>query len=150
MLDPLEAFLTSLAQKSQSIPSGDNEAPTVKSAVADFFSTHDATVPGSRIIRMFPMITARSVIGVPIGTETILSMFQSCDREVKKLEAAMCQLEAEVLQKLRSLAAERNCQAVIGLSVQFGEAASTSLVQYMFAAAQGTPVQLESDLANTD
>lgn len=146
MLDPLKAFLDALSQKPlPAAPVEDNEPSFTSSEGPALYTTHEATIPGFRVSRVLPLISARSVIGVPIAPETVLSMFQSCHKEAGKLETALCRLESEVLLKLRSLAAERNCQAVVGLNVQFGDAASTSLVQYVFAAAQGTPVQLEPD-----
>lgn len=107
------------------------------------FTTGACVVPGWRVVRTLPMITARRVLGINAWQDFAIAIRDMVGGRSQTAEAALERMETELLRELQMKAAETGVQAVIGVNVQFGEISGGGKGQLFYAAAQGTPVQLE-------
>ena len=159
------AFLSSLGQQSKEVvaseevvASDDNDQfsfpseqeirereKTLRALVlkVGLFSTSECVVPGWRVVRTLPMITARRVLGINAWQDFTIAIRDLVGGRSQTAEAAFERLESELLLELQARAASIGCQAVVGVHVQFGEISGGGKAQLFYAAAQGTPVQLE-------
>lgn len=149
-------FLSSLRQQREEVSASDenDELPFVIGPDHDqalrnlartigLFTTSGYVIPGWRVVRTLPMITARRVLGINAWQDFAIAIRDMVGGRSQTAEAAFERIETELLRELQLKAAETGGQAVIGVNVQFGEISGGGKAQLFYAAAQGTPVQLE-------
>jgi uncharacterized protein YbjQ (UPF0145 family) len=96
--------------------------------------------PGHRVVKTFPMVTARRVEGAKFFRELLLAARETVGDRSEAAEKLFAQVESEVLRALQENALELGANAVVGVSIQQVDVSGKSEVFYV--AAQGTPVLL--------
>lgn len=114
-----------------------------RSGTIGLFTTNTCAVPGWRVVRTLPMITARRVIGLNFWKDFLINVRDFVGGRSTTAESAIAQIEGALFQELQVKAATLQCHAIVGVQVQFGEISGGGKSQMFYATAQGTPVVME-------
>jgi len=120
-------------------------APTRAQVIAGILATNSESLicPGFQLVRHFPMVSARQVVGQNAWKDFLASVRDAVGGRSKTVEATLAKMEQEILSELKWLASKSGANAIVSTRIEFGEISGGSVGMMFFATGYATPVLLE-------
>ena len=106
------------------------------------FTSHDCVIPGWKVERTLPLVTARRVFGMNAGRDFLMQVRDLVGGRSATAEDALEMLEKDLFHELKTKAARSGAFGIVAVAIQFGEISGGGKSQMFYATAQGTPVVL--------